>query len=309
MKSFKLFVPLAILSLVVTAHAETDWAKTKYWQAPYEKTLTLKIQALDPSLKGICKDYSDLVRVGAPLDQEGINVVRALTGSIAKTAFSTQFEVKALESQQLIDASLARANAQIEAKLAEGAAQNPFFGYTQKTIELVPELFDHSMLEVKDQPGSLTSISRSVGLSPLAIFILGSGLNAKIKVYGKDVACDLLNGEAKLQLNSKVRVKIDAGEQQKLGQIYTQIEPLVQDSLKRKKTAKSRALLLGHKLATFFQAKGIDLDLGTIYTTNFVENFFDEEMNRNDAWKEYKGEWYLLVDGNASVNITFSLEK
>lgn len=306
MKTLKLLFFVSAISFAIPALAGVAWAKTKFWQVPYETGLTLKIKAADAKLPQLCKEYTELVKDAdkSDLSSEEISYMRSQPARAFEKDFWTSFVLNSEASQVLLAQSIDKVNSE--------STQNPqeeiAFGYTQKNAELVPQLTSYTNLAIVDRADSLLSISRSVGLKPLGISIVGSGSQLIIKVSGKDSACDLLSGKANLNLNASAIVKISLEEQTRIDSFYKKIESVSKEVFAKSNSTKLRSALFGFKMADVLTLEKVGYEAGAQYIHYLVENFFDSDMNRNEVWRTFNNEWHLSVDGNTSVGINYKLE-
>ncbi|MCB0350415.1 MAG: hypothetical protein KDD38_04475 [Bdellovibrionales bacterium] len=308
MKSNITALTLLISFAAGSAQAEPVMVKTNYWQAPIEYNQILKIEPVDQSLVEVCKEYTDLV-VGSDgetrLDQEFVQMLRTQSDGVFATEFSTLFRVRLAQSEALIRESIARANRATEMQ----SKRAPLPYYTPQTADIIPEVTNTDEVQVLSSRGSLTEISENLKLEPMPISIIGGDLNAKIKVRGKDTACDLLSGKITLNYTSMATIKISLDDQLTIDSFYTNLEIMTNDVLRKKKSPLARAAYLGFKLGVSLIEIEKNLDRAAIWALNIVDSFFDSNMNRNSRWSHFNGTDHLSVDGSTRAPIQLQLEK
>jgi hypothetical protein len=305
MKAFNLTIIPLILIHSALARAEFAWARTAFWQAPYETNQTLHIEAVDPNLAQVCQEYKDVVVSAsgtASLEATDIQMLRTLSTNVTRTQFSAKFRIAKVQSQNLIKTSIDSAN-QAASLLS---LSNPLPDFLQFTTEILPSGLPVGAVSVVTKNGSLSNISKSVGLPTLNIKVLGNDWSTTVELEGKDLACDLLNGAANLQFESSATVRISFDAQRRIDDFYRQVERASGEALTQKSSARGRAALLGFKLAPAFASRNIGKDLSKTVMKNIIEQFFDLKMNRNSSWSSSK---HLNVDGGVSAPLHLTLEK
>jgi hypothetical protein len=297
---------LAAMFITSSASAELAWIKTKFWQAPYPKTQILKIQSMDGDLEQTCHLYKKLVYyngLGTKLNAEEMQFMRTYTGSIHDNQFKAKFKISKFASQGWIGKSVKLANEQA----GKSEPNNILPYYTASTATIYPAVLQEN-LAVKNDPSSFTSLSQSVGLSPLPIRIIGSDLSAIIEVTGKDTACDLYLGFARLSTTGRAIVKITDDSLKPLRSFYKEFEDLSAEALSKKSSSPARAALLGYAMQPVLESLGQAEEISETWLGNLVEQFFDENMNRNKTWESHETALRLNVPVSAIAPLQITLE-
>jgi hypothetical protein len=291
-----------------SAHAEFVWALTPFWRTLYQNEQVLKIEAQTPGLDKICADYQSSVESTpgkSDLDGRTVDILRVNTESITDSQFAAQFKVSAAASGVLIQKTIADAEGAMTAN--GGTDALPFF--TLPVAAVNPVEVAESPLSVVSGANSLTHISQSLGLKPLAIQLSVQGPSSTIKVYGKDTVCDLYSGQASLALDTTGEVKISLDDQQKSADFYQGLETVTQKVFARGLSPLHRAVAMGYELGDVVYPLTQDHDKTASYIEALIENFFDDKMERNQVWSAFAGEFHLTVNGTAQGIFHITLEK
>jgi len=292
-----------------SASAETAWVKTPFWQAPYERDIVVKIVSGDKKLESICREYHELI-VSAPgrtrLDAGDVQTLRNLTDNMSGSGFSATFRVDKNATQAGIKAALD----------AIGAPANhepdPIPGYSEKAGAVTPIYAPASDITVVASPVSLTQISRSLGLKTQRIQISGDDFATGIRVFGKDVACDLLSGQARLEYEASAKVQIPYEDQKRIDGFYREVETVVKGVFQKKRsTASGRAAAIGYRLKGLIENSRLarDDEHGAEMVSNVVDLLFDKNMQRTAVWSSINNEYHVTVNGAMAAPISIKMEK
>jgi len=295
----KLFLNLFTTFVAISAQSditvpELGSAKTIFWQALYEINQSAKIITTDAKLAKVCQEYKNLM-LSQKLAAEEISLLRSETESISSSQFSSYFKI-------------VTGSAPVQDHPSSDLPKLPF--YNQVLAELNSSYLPLGKVNlriVSTGTPSLVQISNSAGLKVLPVQISGDSKNPLIKVFGKDSACDLLDGHVQLTFDSQATLKISLESQRQISDFYSHVKDITKDILAKKKSNSSRATLFGFRLAAIMPSS--NSEMGSFWVSNIVETFFDENLMPNNQWTLFNGEKYLTVNGAVNAPIKIILEK
>lgn len=303
----KLMIPCLIST--ASASAETVWVKTPFWQAPYERNVTVKLVSGERNLDSICREYRELV-VSATgqtgLDAGDVQNLRNLTDSMSGSGFSALFRVDKAATQTGIKAAL-------EALGTPGTQDpDPLPGFTQKAGAVTPIYAPSSEISVVASQTSLTQISRSLGLKTQRIVVTGDEFSPSVRVFGKDVACDLLSGQARLEYEASGKIQISFDDQKRIDGFYRDVETIVNSVFKKKRSSvSSRAAAIGYRLKNLIENSRLarDDEQGAGMAASVVDLLFDKNLQRTSVWSSINNEYHVTVNGATTGPVHIWMEK
>ncbi|MBX2994966.1 MAG: hypothetical protein KF681_09090 [Bdellovibrionaceae bacterium] len=298
----KILVPS--LMIASSAQAELAWVKGPFWQAPIEKNISIKLVTKHKDLAKTCKTYRELILNASgkvDLDATEVDYARTESEGFLGGKFAVVFTVDAEASQTVNAANLTRANSSLRSL----QTPDPLPYYTQPVDEIAPTFIVRGDVEVLSGQGSLTGVSKSLGLKQTKTFFTGEGYQTSIKVYGRDLACDLLLGQAALQFESGAKVKIALENQLKIDEFYRGLETTTVSIFAKKKSATGRAALFGFRAVDALSSLRLSPEQTEVMIGNLVEHLFDANMQRNSQWKSLGSQYSIPVYGtiDAVVNV------
>lgn len=307
MKNISLIIP--VLMLTGGAQASPAWVKTPFWKAPAVHQVRVKIVNQEKGLAEVCRQYGEQV-LSAPgktlLEKEQVEYFRTEEIDIRRgLSFKARFRMDVEATNAILNRETEALNARIPAEKGKDAL--PY--YTNETAQIVPSLQATSAVRVEGSDLSLTQVSASVGLGPAKVRVLGDGAQAVIEVLGKDLACDLLEGRARIQFESLGKVAISLEDQVKSNELYKKFEDLTKEVFGKKRTPTGRAALMGFRLSEVLAPLRLDRSTEEIVIGSLVETFFDDKMERNRVWTSFSGEHRLSIPGSVPHSMTVTLEK
>jgi hypothetical protein len=269
---------------------------------------TVKLITTSKTLSETCRQYREIAvspRGGAQVDADFLDKVRRVSDGLYTGPFKAKFRVDLKATEALLNESIGRSNQ----LLNSGVDQSPLPMHQRALAQIIPHLGRASEISVVGRAGSLIEVSRSVGLEALPIDIYGDDLEVEIHVQGKDVACDLLTGQAALEFESGATIKIDFNSQMDLEGFYAQVEQFTEQAFLQKRSANARAALLGFKLAQPIHALSVNSSAGERWVSNIASTFFSSSFERNSHWVLFNGKSHLSVPGSAVTTIQVKLER
>lgn len=287
------------LFMAVVARSETGVVSTAFWQAPYETNVKIKLAAQDSRLTAICGEFRDLVG-GSPdqdiIDAEEMQTLRNLNDSMNESSFSTIFTIDGVSTQGALDTQLKVANQKFT---PNQGGKSDLYQYTQVSTHEIPQMSLHTNIALTATPNSLLQRSRKLGLKDQEPTLSGDNMPTKLKVFGKDAACDILRGDVTVEFDSRAKVQISLQAQTSIDNFYLSIEKMTASIFADRKTPTAKAIAFGYRAQDVFHPLGITESEGEQITEALVNVLFDSEMNRTAIWSNFNGESHLNVQGAA----------
>jgi hypothetical protein len=303
----KLFVP-ALVIWTNSAQAEFVWAQTPLWRTFYQKQQVLKIQTQTPNLDRVCGDYEQAVVDGSgktDLAVGDVDVLRRVSDATMDTEFKAVFKVDAAASTALMQKTVVDANAFMASNSLD--EPTPFFNIALAEVSPVQNV--SGTPQIVAGAGSLSQISRDLGLKPLPLQVIAQGIATTIQVHGKDTVCDLYSGRASLQIESVGTVKISLADQLASQEFYQKIEDVTKKVFAHHKSPLRRALAFGYEAGDVVYPLTKDHERTEFLIENIVSTLFDDNMQPNQLWSTFAGDLHLSVTGAADEAFHVTLEK
>lgn len=303
---FLIIIPTAIM-MTVSANAETVWVKTPFWQTAYARSQTAKIKA-DTNLDETCEEYSLMVFSGSgrtALSAQEVETLRSYTGQMNGAQYNATFTVDRALSERFFAQSLR----DVAPEIAATAGQDVLPHYSVQPAEINPLDKILSPIQIGFVPDSLSRVSQALGLRPLKIEVAAYVPQTKIRVYGRDSACDLYRGKASLEAPSTGPVKISLEQQLKLSDFYQAFEELTESAFARTQKPLGRMAVLGYGLAPVLAPLRIQPAKAADLVETLVTDFFNVQGERNENWTVFNGKPHLSVSGAIPVQFQLKLER
>jgi hypothetical protein len=304
----KIVTALIPLMIATSASAEVAWVKSPFWQAPYVSSADLKISTSEKNLLDLCKDYREAVEYapGKTLASSSeIERKRTDGGQLGSNGFVAVFKIDPSNASGEIQKGLAEANDEVQAM----SEKDTLPSFTLPTAQLVPTYSPRGDVKVVLGRNTLTGISQSVGLAPARVIIAGEKADAQIRVMGKDLACDIVEGNAVLEYDSSAEVKISLDNQLYINEIYAKVESITNDVFAKKSSVQGRAALFGFRLTEVFGPLRLDNQTSENMVGTITEFLFDAKMQRSTAWKTFNGKNVLSANGTVIAPFKLRLGK
>lgn len=153
---------------------------------------------------------------------------------------------------------------------------------------------DLSMLKINQlQESGFLKIGKELGLLPLPVsVVVKHGDGVYLLVTGKDTACDILKGNARLSAIANVSSTITLSEQIKFKNLFANISKMTRKATKSYKNSNQRAAMLGFHFGSYLQSNFKDYPVESYDETIrlLVGSLFDKDMNLNKLWDNSSGE-------------------
>lgn len=281
MKHLKYFVMSYGFLITSAASAQSEVARTTFWQVPSVKQVQLRVESLDSKINKVCSEYRELVGTNPEddtFDSNDIQRMRTETPNMLDKVFTAKFRLSIpVGGSAWVD----EANKEIDSLRAKDLL--PF--YSLKLGNFSTNFQPTTNVIVNWKTKSLSAVSSSVGLKPLTISVLPGNASSVVVIKGKDTVCDLLVGDVWLEYDAPSSMTPQANDFEQVSRYYADFSEEVSDVLVKKKTALGRASLLGYKMASFFIIKSIADARTEEILEYYIDNFFDAEMLPNHLWQ------------------------
>ncbi|GIL17384.1 MAG: hypothetical protein BroJett040_11350 [Oligoflexia bacterium] len=186
----------------------------------------------------------------------------------------------------------------------------PFGTQLPMSVEVIDPTGASATVAVTDD--SLSSKARKLGLKYGGVLVARDGTQFQVMIHALDLACDMLDGKAKLSLQTKVMVRPEVVNQDQIGQFYFDLSKIVTTSLAKPLTLRKKMGSLGYSIGQLLDQNGLrDQELQSIFVGNLMELLFsDDELHLSTVWHETSSHEQLIqsqktTDGQ--VNLTLQI--
>ena len=312
----------ACLTLCFSAQAtEMNWVKTPFWSAPQVTDFNLKLAEASLEVKENCKRYSKLifsedgsmnwpnqplridrfrktVMAGSPMDVDNFEAFFQIESPLERGSYS---EVEVNHPLEIVTHRSESLPNYLQSKAYSGA--------------FIAEI---SEIEIKIEPEtkSLTKVSRSLNLEDSQVMMTRNrqGLLG-IKIYGRDVACDLLEGNIKLTAKAPGYVGLEKEQASNLSDFYHgKLEDDLNQILSNKEESLTfKAARLGFRWGKLLEEefkesdeKSMEGSLKTLFDLAFIPKTLNPNLNIVEINKRKTFRFSSTVEGkDALVNFSF----
>ncbi len=312
------YLLLALLFLTTFAEAQIQIqadkkVQSKLWEAPMVSSLSFEIiprydfAEKCQHIEAIAKDYL----LSGKLDKIQIDLFERARTTPMLHAFPNdrygEFVIKPTSSERyLIKAN--RSDTQKEFRLPVGSFESAEFRLDAISLAEVE-------LQMSANELSLTNLAMQLSKPETELtsqYHFREGLI--IKAYGKDLACDLLSGRAKLTAKIQVRVGPNQENLEKLQSFYQEaILPEINETLKSStQSVRNKAYLLGFRLGTTLENElnieeraETENGLIALVETLFHESNLEPKYPLQKAGRDYQ----IMIDRSvqSSLNLHFEV--
>jgi hypothetical protein len=304
---------LLLSSLLISAHAsaEMTWAKTNFWQAPYENNYQISFNPESSDLMESCKrmsrsvwDMDGELVIDTPERMQKLRAMPLISQTTDSFLLSVplwkQASVNLASDQDLINSR----NASQKPKL-----QDTLPAYTQSAAGVYLESNSLSKFQITVSEKSFVGVSRKLGLKDSNVQIKNNSQGLFLEIDGKDLACDLALGSATLTASGKASVRIGIEEHKQLMNFYSGVDQIALKILKEKQIPAQRAALLGFRLGGFLARETVSgPEKSEAHLMEILNHVFElEKMEPNMRWTSSLGEKHLVVN-NTSDSVPVQLQ-
>ncbi len=259
-----------LLTMSISAKAavvkEAGWISTPFWAAPKANKIEMQIVSTDANtLRAQCKEFETrLSYEPSPIDPDVFDKYRTKDYSSDSGFFKAVFII--------VNNSFS-----VAGEVKDEGTKLPF--YYQRSASQQVFIDNGATVSTDSSEESYSAIAKSLNLSETSPRLTKAKYKDAIEVNGKDLACDLLNGKAKIVLNAKNIVSIDNSSNANLSDFYlNKVQMNINEAFAKEKSNQMvRAALLGFKLSkTLVDAnvaeEGIEKHIGAIFNLFFEKN-------------------------------------
>jgi hypothetical protein len=311
MKTQTIILSLCFSLSTFADDTNTSWGRTNFWQAPQVKAMKVKMLSADKELERNCTSYKSLVasalRASAPVAARSIAMYRT-TPLSTDARYKGKFLVSGLRGFYRI-----AVNSAIDSSTIDVTKDfMPNYTIANSTTEAL--LTSVKDLKIDAVAGSLTDISRKLGLPDVAVSLSQQGPDMFLVIEGRDMACDLLENKLVIKSPAKAEVSISQEDYINLNELYqNQIAPEMTQVLNLKEGDALKAARLGFRLGNIFERNQNSVKPEAVekQIKGFMEKSFKEsslevrpEMISRDG---NKVNFNLSGRLESTVDLTFSL--
>lgn len=233
----KFLAYLVVTSMISSASAMVH---TALWSAPQVTESFLTVSQNDQTMREGCKTYRKMVSESVSMDSQRLDKLRKLPlrdSSIEVLTFRREMR---LEGNWKDDETLEYDVSQPE---------KPFspLSFNRSTTTVAPLT---AVLKILPSENSLTAVSRKYGLPDSLVEWSGQSL----VVHGRDVACDLLNGELELYGLASSYITLVREDFEQMENFYQRkVSPVINEVWNTKVSKPSKAARMGFRLGLMIE--------------------------------------------------------
>lgn len=273
MTSYKKMIPLFLFTFSAGAFAEVKFTQNDFWGTAYESEKSVEMQLITPAVIADCENFRQVFNESKAVSAEEMRVARSAPLEVGRLHYVAEFSLSSV--------------LQKSAEQGRPAGLSPliFFEPSPKVKVSLNQIVDIRLFEA----GPLTLLTRQLNLPAAGYDLMpgGTGTGRRLRIYARDLACDLLNGQSRLQLLSPYELVLSAEVLKKIDSFYLQQVYMVEEILRLTRRPTERALKLG---AIFGQSllrqsesdESLEAALSFIYDKFFQEHSL--EFNKNWLW-------------------------
>jgi hypothetical protein len=215
MKLNKMYLCLTMVflncTLVWSQEERISWVTTAFWTAPQimELSPVIKIEK-EADLNKSCLEYKRrLASLSLPEEAYIADIYRTRDSFSSDGSFMAKFYLTSLEESYQVNPGFV---------IDLASEKLPF--YTQQESVTSANLDEKTIYRINAKGGSFTSISRTLKLEDSEYNIAYEKGEAVLKIFGKDLACDLLAGNISFEITTSSFVRINNQAYDKMMQFY-----------------------------------------------------------------------------------------
>lgn len=254
------------------------------------------------SLKKNCSEFHNILESYSGMPTDSIKKIfvsrRETTGEwqdFLETQFKIGIQIEALSLRDLLKNTdkLPLINAVSSLKRSE---QLPMSVQMPMSVEVAD--FVRSKISLYTQSQSLSARAKEFGLEYSGILVKRVGSNYTVEVHGADLACDLIEGKAKLFFDTKAIVRPEVAAQDQIGQFYFELAKVVSKEINTTKTNRKKIVGITFGLAPILEEYGIkQLDKQNIFIGNLIDLVFvDDFLKMSTVWN-------INSDSELNINV------
>lgn len=292
-------------SLGLASAINAQKISTPFWSSMVPNEFAMKIEMPNSKeLEEICQEYRELVSTKTDINTfnaRDVEILRSLSTDFRTSKFVSYFIVP--KKYWTIDLT--------DLKIEDQSVQElPFYNQKATQVRVFENLPIVSKIESNEE--SLVSVSRKLGLKDSDVKFSQQGSDLIVKIYGKDLACDLFVGTSRIRVSSIASAYISVEQQLQLEAFYTDIEKTYHQKIERLPSLSRRYVSSGYYFGKIIDRLNMDIqnpNQSELILSLILERFFDDQMKPNSVWSNSDNILRLLVTGNTSfkANILIGL--
>jgi hypothetical protein len=273
MTSYKKIISLFLFTFSLRAFSEVKFVQNDFWGTTYESEKPVEMQLITPAVIADCEEFRQVFNESKPVSAEQMRVARSAPLEVGRLHYVAEFSLSSI--------------LQKSGEQSRPAELSPFifFEPSPKVKVSLNQIVDIRLFEA----GPLTLLARQLNLPAAGYDLMpgGSGTSRRVRIYARDLACDLLSGQSRLHLLSPYELVLSAEMLKKIDSFYLQQVYMVEEILRLTRRPAERALKLG---AIFGQSllrqseggESLEAVLSFIYDKFFQKHSL--EFNENWLW-------------------------
>ncbi len=293
--------------------AEVKWLSNQFWQIPVSTEYHLKLLNIQPSLAEECRllrtyffNDKNLLRIDR-IEEYKKSINSPLTDDKYHENFYLEFKI--LTSRHLEVSELPHLVPELEEAIPKQINNKTTLKKTVRSEEI--NLLETSLLSkfnISFSNLSLASRGISGGILHPPLKVIARPTAYYIVLQSKDIACDLLEGNASLSIPGKAIAKIHWKNQEEVLNDFKPLETITNQIFHENTKKSVRAALIGFKLGQYLEQKipteNIESEL-----KNLLMDFFDlGRMTPSNFWNENSdGYTFSIPDSTSPFEMTLHL--
>ncbi len=307
---------LLILNLTTSSlFASEEWLTTPFWTAPANKNFNVKIVVPESykSLPTACQQLKRLAfkrngEIRSTLSSFSYNSINT-SPLIESPIYQKEFYIDVILKDKLEFGVLTK---EVVASSTPAHKDLPLYQYSNATSGAVITSAHSFAIETIDQDESLIEVTKKLGLDESEVEIIDNYKYTAIRVFGKDLACDLLAGKVEITAKAPGFINLAKDDYAKLENFYNfELAPLIGNVLKESGTPVLKAALLGFRLGAMLERF---MQINELTTEKQMKSligllFLPKELKPSSKLQFVNSNLTVLVDSQADlgdVDLTFS---
>lgn len=270
---------LLIISFFAQLNANAQKSvQTPFWEATTSEQIEIQLKPLQEEFKADCKAYTDyLVEQSNEIKAPELDFSRNMPmRKYMKANYEAVFELLKNNSTKNTEKSIPMKSL-LSSPILFLHVEDPIVSIDFSNLKNIKGSYSE---------GSLTEISKKFNLTDTQIEVFKSqdGLRTGIKIKGRDVACDLLNGKYLLKADAEYFMSLPNNTVTKMNQFYKQVEDQYYDIINQEQNIYVKAALLGYAYGKLYQNENVtaeDINSNIIFLLKNIFNPNSLDLNNN----------------------------
>lgn len=311
MKSIVLVSAVAILSNL--SFAEVKRVHTDFWSAPMESEHVLDL-SITKDISSTCAQFTKRV-----FNQDG-----EIRGFLSARSFLRNRSLPAIDApidvnDFYVDIDLGD-HLEFGNHLVEVTSSNnekakskslPYYYQYKATSGAVVSQLEDLKIELLDENMSLIKAARELEVAPSEIEIISKGSKSFLRLFGRDAACDFMNGKIVFSGRAPGFINVDEKEFQKMERFYNfKLAPTIKNVLGKKKSDFKKSALLGFRFGKILEDESKNYNGATDkQIEELMEVFFQtNSLKPSSNLLDIEGDFSIKLEGQTGiekVNVKF----